>query len=374
MSLDDLGRRAQIAGLARGAAVLGTGGGGDPYIGALLADAGAHARTAPSTVVDARRGARRRAWSSPVAMMGAPTVMVEKLPRARRGRRPGPRAGAVPRPARSRTSPAPRSAASTRPSRSSPPPRSACRSSTPTAWAAPSPSCRWCCRPCTASRATPMAFADEKGNTGVLTTVDNRWTERIARVACVEMGCSAMISQLRRCPARRLREAIVAGSLSLCRGIGDGDRCRAAARTTDPVARAVAAARRPGAVHRQGRRRRARDHHRVRPRSRPGSTAARRGASSCSFQNEHLWRSAGRRGPRHDARPDHRARARLRRADHHRGAALRPAGPRHRRAVRRALAQPGRRSRWSGRGTSATTCRRTASTARPRRVTPEVAA
>ena len=36
--------------------------------------------------------------------------------------------------------------------------------------------------------ATPMAITDEKGNIGIFETIDNKWTERLARVATVEMG------------------------------------------------------------------------------------------------------------------------------------------------------------------------------------------
>jgi DUF917 family protein len=85
--------------------------------------------------------------------------------------------------------------------------------------------------------ASPMAFADDKGNTGVLTTVDNMWAERIARVACIEMGCSIMISLFPQTGVQ-LRETMVAGSLTQAAAVG---RAIAAARDAkqDPVARAV---------------------------------------------------------------------------------------------------------------------------------------
>ena len=51
---------AQLEDLALGAAVLGTGGGGNPYIGMLLAQQ-AIRQHGPITMVDAGRGARRRA-------------------------------------------------------------------------------------------------------------------------------------------------------------------------------------------------------------------------------------------------------------------------------------------------------------------------
>ncbi len=64
--------------LARGAAFLGTGGGGDPYVGRLmveqaLAAGGRLTLISPDEVPD-------DAFVIPTAMMGAPTVLVEKIP------------------------------------------------------------------------------------------------------------------------------------------------------------------------------------------------------------------------------------------------------------------------------------------------------
>ena len=71
--------RADLGDLCRGAAFLGTGGGGDPYIGRLMVqqamDLGKSVEIIdPSEVPD-------DALVVPTAMMGAPTVLVEKLPR-----------------------------------------------------------------------------------------------------------------------------------------------------------------------------------------------------------------------------------------------------------------------------------------------------
>ncbi len=68
---------AHIDGLARGAAVLGTGGGGDPYIGALLAR---QALVSGDVTVVGLDEVPDDALVLFVAMMGAPTVMVERLP------------------------------------------------------------------------------------------------------------------------------------------------------------------------------------------------------------------------------------------------------------------------------------------------------
>jgi len=71
--------RADMAPIALGGAFLGTGGGGDPYIGKLMAEQ-AIATSGPVPVIDVETLADD-ALVIPVAMMGAPTVMLEKLPR-----------------------------------------------------------------------------------------------------------------------------------------------------------------------------------------------------------------------------------------------------------------------------------------------------
>ena len=68
--------------LSRGAALLGTGGGGDPYIGRLMVEA-AIREHGPVTVLDPDE-LPDDAVVIPTAMMGAPTVMVEKIPAATR--------------------------------------------------------------------------------------------------------------------------------------------------------------------------------------------------------------------------------------------------------------------------------------------------
>ena len=64
--------------MALGAAVLGTGGGGNPYIGRLMAQA-AFRKYGPVKLIDAAELADDD-LVVPAAMMGAPTVMVEKIP------------------------------------------------------------------------------------------------------------------------------------------------------------------------------------------------------------------------------------------------------------------------------------------------------
>lgn len=71
-------RTEHLPDLARGAALLGTGGGGDPYIGRLLVeqalgDTGSVTVLRPDEIDDGL-------FVIPTAQMGAPTVMIEKMP------------------------------------------------------------------------------------------------------------------------------------------------------------------------------------------------------------------------------------------------------------------------------------------------------
>ncbi|MFF2276042.1 DUF917 domain-containing protein [Agromyces sp. NPDC058126] len=224
-----------IPGLARGAAVLGTGGGGDPYIGALLATQALRAH-GDVTVVGLDE-LPDDAVVLTVAMMGAPTVMVEKLPSLDEVTAPVHALGAYLR---------------------RPVTHIACaevggvNSTIPIAAAAALglplldadgmgrafPELQMVLPTLSGITASPLAFSDEKGNVGVLHTVDNGWTERIARVACVEMGCSVMISGFSMSGVQA-REALVPDSLSLCVEIG---RTIASARDekVDPVDAVVA--------------------------------------------------------------------------------------------------------------------------------------
>ncbi|WP_149084457.1 MULTISPECIES: DUF917 domain-containing protein [Microbacterium] len=224
---------ADIDGLARGAAVLGTGGGGDPYIGALLAR---QALASGGVTVVALDEVPDDALVLFVAMMGAPTVMVEKLPSLAEVVEPVRALGVhLGRPVT----------------------HIACaevggvNSTIPIAAAAALglplvdadgmgrafPELQMVLPTLYGVTASPLAFSDEKGNTGVLQTADNSWTERIARVACVEMGCSVMISGFSM-SGTAAREALVTGSLSRCIEIGQRI-VEARGAKTDPVAAVV---------------------------------------------------------------------------------------------------------------------------------------
>jgi DUF917 family protein len=64
-----------------------------------------------------------------------------------------------------------------------------------------------------------MAMADEKGNSVVINTISNHWTERIARSVTIDMGCSAMIA-LYAMTGAQLKQMTVPRTLLLAEDIG----------------------------------------------------------------------------------------------------------------------------------------------------------
>jgi DUF917 family protein len=82
--------------------------------------------------------------------------------------------------------------------------------------------------------ATPMTIVDDKGNSVLLETIDNRWTERLARSATVDMGGSAMIASYAMSGATA-KKASVRGTLTLARRLGEILR-ESRASLADPIA------------------------------------------------------------------------------------------------------------------------------------------
>lgn len=202
--------------LAIGAAVLGTGGGGNPYIGKLLAQQ-AIREHGPVTLVDTGE-VPDDALVVPSAMMGAPTVMVEKLPSGDEIIRAFKLLGEyLGRPITHTVSIE----------------AGGLNSTTPFSVAAQMgiplvdadgmgrafPEIQMVTPTLFGIAATPMALADEKGNTALITTVDNRWTERLARSITVDMGATAMIA-LYALTGKQLKESMVPGTIGLAQELG----------------------------------------------------------------------------------------------------------------------------------------------------------
>lgn len=202
--------------VATGGALLGTGGGGDPYIGRLMAER-AIAAHGPVEVI-ALDALPDDALVVPVAMMGAPTVMLEKLPRGDEARAALATVGRVM--GRGATHVACIEAGGL-------------NSTIPVAVAAEAglplvdgdgmgrafPELQMVSMTLAGIAACPMAMADERGNAVVLEAVDNRSTERLARALTVEMGGAALIA-LYPMTGAQARAAMLPGSLSLVHAIG----------------------------------------------------------------------------------------------------------------------------------------------------------
>ncbi|MGI5167744.1 DUF917 domain-containing protein [Spirillospora sp. CA-253888] len=224
----------QLEDMARGAGILGTGGGGDPYVGKLLAQQ-AMREHGPVTVVDIDE-VPADAMVVAVSGMGAPTVSLEKIPAGTEevtalralekalGRRA---THLMPIEVGGLNSMVPFIAAA--------------QTGLPLvdgdAMGRAFPEAQMVLPALIGVTVAPMAVADDKGNTLVLQTVSNLWTERLARTACVEMGCSVSCADtvMR---GDQLAEGLVPATLTLAENLGRAVR-EARAAHSDPVAAAA---------------------------------------------------------------------------------------------------------------------------------------
>jgi len=224
----------QLRDVARGAAILGTGGGGDPYLGKLAA-----LRTleefGPPSVIDPDELGDDDLVALPV-MVGAPVPLIEKfsfgpelvevhraLNRYLEGRLVAlmsPEMGGV---------------------NSVIPLALGARLGIPVvdadAMGRAYPEIDLVTLTLYGIPASPFALADEHGNGVVINAVDNRWAERIARATVQEFGaiCPGMGFPL---TGRQLREAAVLRTLTYAETIGRGIR-EAQEAKADPIAEVV---------------------------------------------------------------------------------------------------------------------------------------
>jgi DUF917 family protein len=216
--------------IALGAAVLGTGGGGDPYIGKLMSQSALRAH-GDVTMLDAAE-LDDDDLVVPSAMMGAPTVMLEKIPRGSEIVSAFKALEAyLGRPIRATMSAE----------------AGGLNSTTPFAVAAELgipiidadmmgrayPELQMCVPALYGVTATPMAIADEKGNNAIINTVSNKWTETLARTLTIDMGCVAMIA-LYPMTGKQVKEYCCLGTISILEHIGVTIRA-ARAEHRDPV-------------------------------------------------------------------------------------------------------------------------------------------
>ncbi|WP_332900385.1 DUF917 domain-containing protein [Haladaptatus sp. CMSO5] len=215
---------------ATGATVLGTGGGGDPYLGKLMAHQ-AIEEHGPVDLIDPTE-VPDDALVIPSAMLGAPTVMVEKLPQ-------GGEALAAFEALETHLGQEAYATMSIE--------AGGLNSTIPIAVAAALnlplvdadgmgrafPEVQMVTFTLGGISAAPMSIADEKGNTLFLDTVDNQYAESFARVTSIEMGGACMIGTYALTGAQ-IREHAILNSLSLAHDIGKSIRT-AQQHSRDPV-------------------------------------------------------------------------------------------------------------------------------------------
>jgi DUF917 family protein len=223
--------RSNIDDFATGATVLGTGGGGDPYIGKLMAEQ-AIEEHGPVELISAE-AVPEDALVVPSAMLGAPTVMVEKMPKGSETlsafealeTRIGEKAYAtmsIEAGGLNSTVPIAVAAALDLPLVDA------------DGMGRAFPEVQMVTLTLGGVEATPMSISDEKGNTVFLDTVDNQWAESFARTTSIEMGGSCMIATYPH-TGGQLREHAILGSMSFAAEIGETIRT-AQEDGVDPVA------------------------------------------------------------------------------------------------------------------------------------------
>jgi DUF917 family protein len=208
--------KTNIGMLAKGGAVLGAGGGGDPYIGKLMAQ---HALGDKAVQVITLDALPDDALILPVAMMGAPQVMQEKFPSKDNfnscvatleklmGRKFDAlfciEAGGL---------------------NSVIPFIAGAELDLPIidadAMGRAFPELQMVSLTLGGMQATPMAMFDEKGNGATFTTISNQWTERLARCITIEMGGAAIVG-LYPMTAAQARVHAIPGTLTQIHRIGE---------------------------------------------------------------------------------------------------------------------------------------------------------
>lgn len=220
--------------IATGAAILGAGGGGDPTLGMLMAR---HAIEEHGPIRLVRvEDVPEDEWIVPLSVVGAPTVTIEKIASGTEilaalemieqhlgmktyGVFPGEIGGG----------------------NSMTPLHAAARSGLPVVdcdlMGRAFPEIQMTTGTLAGIAASPMSMADEKGTRILINGIDNVWTERIARVATVQMGgCSHIANYCMR--GRQAKVAVIPGTISLARTIGRALRTSKSEKS-DPVERLV---------------------------------------------------------------------------------------------------------------------------------------
>lgn len=219
-----------IEDIALGAAVLGTGGGGDPYIGMLMARQAI--RDYGPVELYSLDELNDDDLIVPTAMMGAPTVMVEKMPNGDDIVNAFQAVGKyIGKPIRATMS------IEAGGMNSVVPIYVAARLRLPMVdcdgMGRAFPELQMVTHTIHGIAATPMAMSDERGNTVLMETINNKWTERFARSVTVDMGAMAMIA-LYAATVKELKQCAVVGTMTKAEEIGKTIRA-ARVNEADPV-------------------------------------------------------------------------------------------------------------------------------------------
>jgi DUF917 family protein len=202
--------------IAVGGAVLGTGGGGDPYVGKLMAQRAIEEFGPPEMM--ALRDVPDDKYVMLSAGIGAPTVLIEKILRGDEAvtvfkalqKHLGKKAFAV-------------MSAEVGGVNGTIPIAVAARLKIPVLDAdcmgRAFPEVQLVIPHLYGVPATPLIIADEKGNSVVLNTINNEWTESIARAVSSKMGGMAMMA-LYTMDGKTVKRATLPGMLSFTRRIG----------------------------------------------------------------------------------------------------------------------------------------------------------
>lgn len=207
----------EIENIAIGAALLGTGGGGDPFIGKLMAIQAVE-EYGPIKLIDVDE-IEDDDLIVPSAMMGAPTVMVEKIPSGREA---------------IASFKALEKTLGQKIKATMPIEAGGVNSLLPLALAAELglpvvdvdgmgrafPELQMVTFYINGVQPTPLVLSDEKGNSALFETIDGFWTEKLARTATVAMGGSVMIA-IYPMSGKEVKDYSVKGSLTLEQEIGE---------------------------------------------------------------------------------------------------------------------------------------------------------
>ncbi len=206
----------KLEAIAIGGAVLGSGGGGDPYVGKLMTNQCLET-TNPVEVIEIDK-LEDHELILPIAMMGAPTVMMEKFPSGNEfiqlvtnmEKLMQKKVSAI-------------LCIEAGGLNSTIPFVAAAKLNLPIvdgdAMGRAFPELQMVSFTLGGIAATPMALIDDKGNSATFDTISNQWTEKLARAVTIQMGGSAMVS-LYPVTAAKCKKYLIKNSLSLIYYIG----------------------------------------------------------------------------------------------------------------------------------------------------------